>query len=626
MRSALDAIWASASKGDSPVFLAAFMTNLAFVEFESIVQRLLDTCKCSDPDQLREKFLGGQGPTDGSSVSAVAGTDRALSYLVNYLCVTWSLLLDARDFFREGRKIVVCPMLILRREDFIVDKQCLTTFIHNFSAKIHANKTPCPSKQNIPLGNQMLKLIGGEGEIEGGNAFRCAYGLHLLLSTTKAYRMTDRPPSYYSVRLSSLRFVQDALSDVDTVLADPSFPCTCCGSLAAELTSTRKIMNSFVSTRVFDPMTLCPWTSGSHQLHWHATLFGHGMRLLSYRHYIASIIHVYHTLRLFSNLAPVPLLEHMRIQFAPLFFPGGLPEMNFRPSWIRFMGGRLSFDGAAHKYHLNGNHGIRFPATSARVSAGFCLEGETDARLDVAKVSMMHHIDNQGMRMNDATWRLLMSRANGDDVKVVGSSKGRANDLRPQPSTTRLSKLLPDIHKAILEADFAPDFPRARLNFFAIYMACVRVARQVSRQGQVLTEMKRTQQRDETKTQEQKSKKDKERKIDDADDGNDWDENEICLCFMDTILKAADEEILWATGKNRKERREKRKAKDKAKNKGGKPKEKEATTEDQDVDFEDPDVEYKGEFGSECREVLGITVQAIQQEFEGKGMEAFVWK
>ncbi len=174
------------------------------------------------------------------------------------------------------------------------------------------------------------------------------------------------------------------------------------------------------------------------------------------------------------------------------------------------MGGRLRFNPHASD-HRSGCHQLSIPAHTAKVTAGFGVREEAkDSRFEYRKMSLFHHIKERGYHLDDSLWNRVHDLVNTheEDGASSPSKKRRScsqhanseDDVSSCSSQSRLHCL----QKAIAK-DFAGPFPIAKINFFEVYIACVRIVSTVS---------------------------------DNTHGGVERGRN--CLCFLDAMLSAAD--------------------------------------------------------------------------------------
>ena len=504
-------VWEQAGNGDVPLVVAALITNVAFATFEGVEQRLKLLCDASDPGSLHTKLMRMQHTSVGSK-GLENGLDSPVTQSINKLQQSWHLLLHLKDSARvtklECEACMPKPSSILLRigpDSGEADDKCLNMILHNIKQHVQAK---CVPTDIVRAGTPLYAEIGYflTHEENDVNGFRCTFGLRMLLDAYKsfmaAYQGVCTPPS---CRLQALKLAQEALPSVATVLGDPSMPCRCYQTLAFHLGNLELNLKAFLQEKCFDLYFQSPWVSGSHVLEMHETLFYYGMRLFSYRHYVGSVLHVYHVLREFTGFSPIPLLEQLRNTFNDVLYPGGRPTRNFKACCVRYMGGRLRFRSDATD-HKSGSHHMAVPAHTAKATAGFGLRKEAnDTRFAYCKISLFYHIKEKGYHVNESLWN--RAHALGDTC-APGKDQKRYACVHSHPKQDVASKECPHqlhhLQKAIL-TEFAGSFPIARINLFQVYMSCVRIINIVS---------------------------------DKTHDGEDRGRN--CLCFLDAMIQAAD--------------------------------------------------------------------------------------
>lgn len=496
-----------AGRGDTPLVVAALITNVAFARFEMVEQQLKLLCGSADPAVLRTKVPQAQrSPTESEAEDDVS--DSPATQTIESLQQSWDLLLHLKNSVRPTTLPCACTQklstITLRTESDSADAdgKCLNILLLNITQHVQAKTIPTDI---VRAGSPMYAEIGfflthTENDLNG---LRCTFGLRMLLHAYKSFVLGCQETCVpRNCRLHALKLAQEALPSIGAVLGDSSMPCRCYQTLAFHLADLELDLKAFLQEKCFDMYFLSPWVSSSHLLEMHETLFYYGLRLFSYRHYVGSVVHVYHVLREYCGFEPVPLLEQLRDTFNDVLFPGGRPTQNFKACCLRYMGGRLKFKSDTSD-HRSGSHHMVIPAYTVKTTAGFGLRKEAnDPRFAYYKISLFYHIKEKGYHLNES----LPSRAN-DLADPSASAKTHESDTcaHDHPNEDFMSSpylhQLSQLEKAVLN-DFADPFPIARVNFFNIYMSCVRIISIVSA------------------------------KTHNCED--------YCLCFLDAMLRAAD--------------------------------------------------------------------------------------
>ena len=504
-------VWCQAGKGEVPLVVAAFITNVAFARFEDVEQRFKLICDSSNPEVLRSKLMRLQDPPMMMNSSEDC-QDSSANPVVESLQRSWHMLLGLKEKAPPTQH--ECDMcspkpsnitLRIGADSAEADDKCVHMILHNVKQHVQAK---CLPTDIVRAGTPLYAEVGYflthvENDVNG---LRCTFGLRMLLDAYKTFMLasqeTSTPPS---CRLQALKLAQEALPSIGAVLADASMPCRCYQTLAFHLGNLELDLKAFFQEKCFDLYFQSPWVSGSHVLEMHETLFYYGLRLFSYRHYVGSVVHVYHVLRELTGFRPVPLLEQLRNTFKDVLFPGGRPVRNFKACCLRYMGGRLRFKSDASD-HKSGSHHMAIPAHTAKASAGFGLRKEAnDSRFAYCKISLFYHIKERGYHVNESLWSRTRALA---DRGVLGrddkSHRCMHEYTRQEPALNSCPHQFSSLQSAVL-TDFAGSFPIARVNFFKVYMSCVQIISIIS---------------DKTHGGEESGRN--------------------CLCFLDVMLEAAD--------------------------------------------------------------------------------------
>lgn len=457
-------------------------------------------CDGSAPDVLRRKFMQMQEDMQedlGTSQDIKHGVNSVNSQQIEALHQAWELLMQFKRRRQEQkceRRICIIPRpsrVVLRKgsDSALMDNECLTVMLQNIEQHVQASRRPtCIVRLGTPVYAEIGYFLT---HVESDtNGLRCSFGLQLLLETYKSYLLASQcqcEPS--SCRLQALKFAQEAIPYLRAVLDDSSMPCRCCHTLATHLENVQLDFKAFLQQNVFDLYFQSPWVSGSHILEMLELLFYYGLRLFSYRHYVGSILHVYNILGECTGFQSIPLLDQLCDTFSDILFPGGRPKRSFKACCFRYMGGRLRFNPHASG-HRSGSHQMCIPARTAKATAGFGLQKEAnDARFEYRKISLLHHVKERGYHLEPALWKRVDNLANPPTPEEQTSSrkgpKRRSCSHPPHAHAPSTSSTTPPPHQlhtlhTALQTEFTGPFPTARINFFAIYLSCIRIVSLIS--------------------------------------------------------------------------------------------------------------------------------------------------
>lgn len=525
LRLATVGIWEEAARGETPLVLAAFITNAAFAAFEEIEQRLKSLCNDLTPNALRNRLMQIE---EGSEVSQDIGAsqDTPEARQMEDLQQVWDLLLRFKGSHQDRKhdkdfSTVPRPSQIILRKgpnSAPINSECLSMMLQTIEKHV---RTRCRPTCIVRLGSPTYADIGYflTHDEDDSNGLRCSFGLQMLLETYKGYLLASQNNiASSSCRLQALKFAQEAMPHIRAVLDDSSMPCRCCHTLAFHLENLHFDFKKFLGEMVFDLYFQSPWVSGSHILEMLELLFYYGLRLFSYRHYAGSVLHVYNILRECTGFQPISLLEQLCETFSDILFPGGRPTRSFKACCFRYMGGRLKFNPNASD-HKSGSHKFCIPARTAKATAGYGLQKEAnDTRFEYRKISLLHHIKERGYHLDNTLWNRVYDLSTNDSTREDQPSMTKGTKQCPwlhhnhhahaHPTTPTPRIRLTRLHTA-LHTEYTSPFPTPKINFFAIYLACIRIISIISDKTHPSSEKKAGQ-------------------------------NTPCLCFLDSMLAAAD--------------------------------------------------------------------------------------
>lgn len=445
--------------------------------YEEVESRIHTICGSTDPENIKSRlsqFFGNtQQATGVESPNTFPSEEPTLLH-------PWTTLLQVKADYVSGRLCPVPPVVCDPTRLLISQDHDSSSTNHDHmdvllqSVAYYIAKTPHPNAV-VRLGTPLFADIGyflTHDAALSHHGLRCIYGLHIFQESYKKYVSAARKCETMNgnCRLQALKFAQEALPGLSEVLNDQSMPCRCYRTLAFHLDSLQSQLKDFLEERNFGLFFQSPWICGAHILEMLDTTFYYGLRLLSYRNYVGSVLHAYNILRLFGGLHEVPLLEELCNTFNEVIFPGGRPIRNFKACWIRFIGGRLRFNSHDAK-HRSGNHHFVIPPYKAEATAGFGLRTEpNDARFAYRRISFCYHIKERGYHLDENLW----AEVYGDEGKSRKSCSVPRHHGSAYASCGSQHRLLHLHSKALSEFSSNP-LPAVKVNIFTVYMHCVRI-------------------------------------------------------------------------------------------------------------------------------------------------------
>ena len=142
-------VWEQVGKRETPLVVAALLTNVAFARFENVEQRLKLLCNCPDPEALRSKLLRMRD-TGTELETSDENSDSIATQTVEKLQHSWHLLLHSKDNARKPGPqcepiYTTKPSNILLRigpNSGPADEKCLSMILFNISQHVHAKCLP----------------------------------------------------------------------------------------------------------------------------------------------------------------------------------------------------------------------------------------------------------------------------------------------------------------------------------------------------------------------------------------------------------------------------------------------------------------------------------------------------
>ncbi|KAL9595761.1 MAG: hypothetical protein Q9219_006259 [cf. Caloplaca sp. 3 TL-2023] len=479
-------IWQKAAQDASHIVSATVATNAACTQLESVEHRLVNVCDISDPADLLKSYGRLQ---DHVNQASPVDRDAQLPEVdtVNDMHDCWQAMRELRSAATKddyGEKILNprLPSKISLRQGLdasIQDSQCRDVLLSNIAQCISTSRLQNPF---VRAGSPVIPEVGFfmSREKTPTNCLHCSSGLSLLMTSYKAYCFALTPEQSPSrCRVQALRLAQDAAAQISLVLDSPTMPCRCHGTLAFHLENLQHDFEEYLRTKMFDLYFQSPWVCGGHVLEMMHALRYYGLRLVTYRSYMGSVMHMYNVLRQLHDFTSIPVLESLCEHLAELFFPGGRPKQKFKNCYVRYLGGRLRFHAKAR--HQNGCHGLVIPAHAAKATAGLSFDGEAekDPRFDCGRVSLLYRIKNRGYHVDGATWDAVChASSKSSPQKSKSSAHSRSgSSTSPGPIANRFQALQRCLDR---ELGSSSPFPTATFNFFPLYLLCVRVIDRIS--------------------------------------------------------------------------------------------------------------------------------------------------
>ncbi|KAI9705500.1 MAG: hypothetical protein M1836_006255 [Candelina mexicana] len=500
--------WEHTATGSNPLVVAALITNVAFAIVHEIDSRLCFILGNADPEALFVRYTALL-----SSLSRIPQRSEGVSPCLacafgEDLRRPWQILLSFKNGLHKDQGDVPrfqkpTDYIVSLNDNRLEAEQISWTMMLRSMVNLIASATGRGPTDIMwlcsPFVDEIRAFLLADGATQG---IKCAFGLRVILEGFKGHLWSlESTPNKINCRVEALRFTEEVIISVGSVLCDSTMPCRCPHTLASYLERYRNDLLAYTKESAFDLYFQSPWVAGSHMLEILDMAFYYGLRLCSYRNYVGSVLHVYNVLIKFGNLQTVPLFEGLSKVFLDVIFLGECPSRNFASCLMRFMGGRIRFSNAhpGRTYSAQHSCGWDMEMPRAPIFEGKGLRKEiSDERFKYDKFSLFYQIKEAGYTLNDGLW-----------AQVFGGRKGKKASRREKFEARRKLERVTTSHhplhyveQAVLK-DFEGDFPVAKINLYEVYLACANIVSRVS-------------------------------------DDIHGVKGDHCLCFVETLLKAAD--------------------------------------------------------------------------------------
>ncbi|RQM06501.1 hypothetical protein DH86_00003685, partial [Scytalidium sp. 3C] len=321
------------------------------------------------------------------------------------------------------------------------------------------------------------------------------FGLHLLLESYKSYcgidRAEDLPVPQTSMmhrpnskarqpRLQSLRFAAEIKENVKYIVEGPYTPCTCqavnnIGVVNLAIKS-RALLESFITTKRFDFFYQSPWVSGMHIVGDLARGGDCGWRLWHYGYFVGTTLHVYNALvqaKLMEATA-IPILESLCDIYEDSLFLGKRNGHNVLSCWQRWSGGKVKIPTHGKRKHdIGGMRKWNFCGVADSSHGG----NNTNRNFNPSKVSIFSLLVESRCIFDDKilAWVYLPKNKR---KKYQDKDIAKAKKIMEEEGS--ISKYAERLQAAVLQEFRSSEVPVARINYFAVYRACLETMHAIS--------------------------------------------------------------------------------------------------------------------------------------------------
>lgn len=516
------ACWEKAGSRELSVAAAAATTNVLLVRTLSHIHR-----------RIQDDETIGSANTIASRIQAISCNHHTDPLTLH------DELKDTLDYLIDSESAISSSRAPKASQTTPTMPNSEASLVHRLLAEIKN----LPNHENIPSlmldGLSSIAVLGPYGNET--SALASATCLYLLTTSHSAYSCAlERANQIALPRISSLKLANEALATINKFIDDKTiFPCQCMDTLGYRVAQMKNELECYARYRSWDCLMQNPLVAGNHILEILDVCSYYGLHLIHYRQWTAAVLHSYQALVVLGYLNKVPMLEEICDLLAPvLYTTGERPASGFMASWLRYIGARLKFrKGKKYQDHKD-TWCMAVPAHIAARSAGLNIRGRNES---VVQPKFDYGTIDLTMRTKHAGWTLQDEVAADLDSYLGLSSMEDASDqvlglplqLPPSISKSRAAKhkrskscqeprtsASPSDHSClkpdhILDASFSIDeaqcrsIPACKLNLLSLFHNMTQVIAGIS---------------DATH----------------ANESSGAGRDQMCLCFTQTILRAAD--------------------------------------------------------------------------------------
>lgn len=375
--------------------------------------------------------------------------------------------------------------------------------------------------------------------------------LWLLAVSHCAYSEALTQPNRIAIpRISALKVAKEAISSIDGFLNDKTIiPCRCINTLGFRVAQMRNDLEEFAKYKCWNTLVQSPHIAGNHILEILDLCSYYGMQLFHYRQYVAAVLHCYQALKQLQCLDSISILEELCDLFVPcLYTTGSRPKSGFMVCWLRYVGARLRFRKGKKDQNHKDTWCMAVPAHAAARSAGLGLGGKNEnaslhPKFDYGTIDGTMRLKHEGWSLSAEVADLLDKEFEGNwctDLKSTdaGSTPNNQPPMPAQKARRTKHKRSKSCHADksdsnqrnttchkldhVVDASFTPNasegrnLPPSKINLLYLFRSMTKVVSGISDATHV------------------------EDNNDGSSSSKDSGRGQMCLCFVQTILRAAD--------------------------------------------------------------------------------------
>lgn len=330
------------------------------------------------------------------------------------------------------------------------------------------------TKTYIGLDHRMHPLLQHLGDYLAGkdeqDCTALCYELQVLYEST----MCSLPSKVRFSRLKALQFALEVKGYTERVSRESTVSCGCpvCGAVYAPFNGFCVDLRAYVAEKRWDDYYTSPWVAGSHMIELWSWAMDMGLRLCNARGYLGVLLHVCNMLQQLKVITDkIPILDELCDLMGKSVFLGEPPKRNYHGCFTRFRGGKVVVDRDSSQ-HATGPR--------AKLAQPPVFEDLDKRRLMPGDLSLFYQLDNWQYQTPGPLWLEVYNAQRTKDTPPF-----QQDEVDKAVHENFFTVPLEKLHIAV-QAEFEGHLPRAKINYFAVYLLCTKILEDMHARARVL--------------------------------------------------------------------------------------------------------------------------------------------
>jgi len=547
---AVKVCWEKAGKDDMPVAATAAYTNVLLVRAATHVRSFHQ----NEPDlpsalDVKQRL----GSLDCDNQQHTRQSQQESSEVLEGLIQSHILLAQStgKSMDLSSSEVTHNPASILNVET--TTQNTTDSLVQQLVMDLTTKQCSLPTSGLTSGGLSCMTEVSNvlDGRRDSTSVLTAAVLLYLLSISHCSYSSVLSQPSRIALpRISALKMANETLSTIKAFLDDKSiFPCRCVDTLGYRMAEMKAELEAFVKYRCWSSLIQSPLVAGNHVLEMLDLCSYYGMHLFHYRQYVAAVLHTYQALVQLKALDKNPVLEEVCDLFAPVLYTTGVrPDSGFMASWLRYIGARLKFKRGKKYQNHKDSWCMSVPAHAAARSAGLNICGKNEetkiqSKFEYGTIDHTIRMKRDGWVLQSGAAELLDQELHASCTKdALHRHSSEAIPAQPQAAVPKSRRAKHKRRKSCQVAGGVPNpenedclkldhtfnasftidrsehrnLPSSRVNLLSFFHSMTKVVSGIS---------------DSTHARSDKNT---------AASSEDSGKGQMCLCFVQTVLRGAD--------------------------------------------------------------------------------------